>query len=118
MRLSDRDQRNQSIIVSGESGAGKTVSAKYAMRYFATVSCSFGEANVEERVLASSPIMEVVTQHVAQKNTTKLYETVHLRALCPRPSETPRQSGTTTAVALGSTLKSCSTRSIVSSGPT
>ncbi|XP_041853636.1 unconventional myosin-Va-like [Melanotaenia boesemani] len=53
-----RDQRNQSIIVSGESGAGKTVSAKYAMRYFATVSCSSGEANVEERVLASSPIME------------------------------------------------------------
>uniref|UniRef100_A0A3Q3J0W0 Myosin VAb n=1 Tax=Monopterus albus TaxID=43700 RepID=A0A3Q3J0W0_MONAL len=55
-----RDERNQSIIVSGESGAGKTVSAKYAMRYFATVSCSSGEANVEERVLASSPIMEAL----------------------------------------------------------
>ncbi|XP_070686201.1 unconventional myosin-Va-like [Pempheris klunzingeri] len=53
-----RDGRNQSIVVSGESGAGKTVSAKYAMRYFATVSCSSGETNVEERVLASSPIME------------------------------------------------------------
>ncbi|XP_038155169.1 unconventional myosin-Va-like isoform X2 [Cyprinodon tularosa] len=53
-----RDQRNQSIIVSGESGAGKTVSAKYAMRYFATVSSSSGETNVEEKVLASSPIME------------------------------------------------------------
>ncbi|KAM6936965.1 unconventional myosin-Va-like [Xenentodon cancila] len=53
-----RDQRNQSIIISGESGAGKTVSAKYAMRYFATVSCSSGEANIEEQVLASSPIME------------------------------------------------------------
>lgn len=56
---SSRDERNQSIIVSGESGAGKTVSAKYAMRYFATVSGSASEANVEEKVLASNPIMEV-----------------------------------------------------------
>lgn len=54
-----RDERNQSIIVSGESGAGKTVSAKYSMRYFATVSGSSTETSVEEKVLASSPIMEV-----------------------------------------------------------
>ncbi|XP_058500889.1 unconventional myosin-Va-like [Solea solea] len=59
-RQMTRDERNQSIIVSGESGAGKTVSAKYAMRYFATVSCSSGETSVEERVLASNPIMEAL----------------------------------------------------------
>uniref|UniRef100_H3D867 Myosin VAb n=1 Tax=Tetraodon nigroviridis TaxID=99883 RepID=H3D867_TETNG len=53
-----RDGRNQSIVVSGDSGAGKTISAKYAMRYFATVSCSTGETSIEERVLASNPIME------------------------------------------------------------
>jgi len=45
--------------VSGESGAGKTVSAKYVMRYIATVSRSLAQANVEEKVLASNPIMEV-----------------------------------------------------------
>lgn len=50
---------NQSIIVSGESGAGKTVSAKYAMRYFATVGGSEAETQIEKKVLASNPIMEV-----------------------------------------------------------
>lgn len=55
----EREQRDQSIIVSGESGAGKTVSAKYAMRYFATVGGSATETQIEKKVLASSPIMEV-----------------------------------------------------------
>lgn len=45
--------------MSGESGAGKTVSAKYAMRFFATVGGSASDTNVEDKVLASSPIMEV-----------------------------------------------------------
>jgi len=48
--------------VSGESGAGKTVSAKYAMRYFATVCGAEAETQVEKRVLASNPVMEV-TNH-------------------------------------------------------
>ncbi len=61
--------KNQSLIVSGESGAGKTVSAKFAMRYFASVSIGRSSRpgsgsiaagmNIEERVLASNPIMEV-----------------------------------------------------------
>lgn len=45
--------------MSGESGAGKTVSAKYAMRYFAAVGGNTSETHVERKVLASSPIMEV-----------------------------------------------------------
>ncbi|XP_041046932.1 unconventional myosin-Vb isoform X2 [Carcharodon carcharias] len=63
-----RDEKNQSIIVSGESGAGKTVSAKYAMRYFATVGGSANEANVEEKVLASSPIMEAIGNAKTTRN--------------------------------------------------
>uniref|UniRef100_A0A8C6UTR1 Unconventional myosin-Vb n=1 Tax=Neogobius melanostomus TaxID=47308 RepID=A0A8C6UTR1_9GOBI len=63
-----RDERNQSIIVSGESGAGKTVSAKYAMRYFATVGGSSNDTNVEEKVLASSPIMEAIGNAKTTRN--------------------------------------------------
>ncbi|XP_067632478.1 unconventional myosin-Va isoform X2 [Eurosta solidaginis] len=54
----EREKCDLSIIVSGESGAGKTVSAKYAMRYFAAVGGSESETQVERKVLASSPIME------------------------------------------------------------
>ncbi|XP_077328704.1 unconventional myosin-Vc isoform X1 [Lithobates pipiens] len=63
-----RKNRNQSIIVSGESGAGKTVSARYAMRYFATVSKSSSKANVEDRVLASNPITEAVGNAKTTRN--------------------------------------------------
>ncbi|KAJ8247858.1 hypothetical protein GJAV_G00251340 [Gymnothorax javanicus] len=53
-----RNNRNQSIIVSGESGAGKTVSARYTMRYFAVVSKSGRKTHVEDKVLASNPVTE------------------------------------------------------------
>ncbi|KAJ9582514.1 hypothetical protein L9F63_003128, partial [Diploptera punctata] len=64
----EREERDQSIIVSGESGAGKTVSAKYAMRYFATVGGSSTETQVEKKVLASSPIMEAIGNAKTTRN--------------------------------------------------
>ncbi|XP_055517073.1 unconventional myosin-Vc-like isoform X3 [Leucoraja erinacea] len=63
-----RKNRNQSIIVSGESGAGKTVSARYAMRYFATVSKSSSKDCVEDKVLASNPITEAIGNAKTTRN--------------------------------------------------
>jgi hypothetical protein len=57
-----RNQKNQSIIVSGESGAGKTVSAKFAMRYFAAVGGASDETQIEKKILASNPVMEALVQ--------------------------------------------------------
>lgn len=56
----ERNLKDQSIIVSGESGAGKTVSAKHAMRYLASIASSKIKIRVENRVLASNPIMEAI----------------------------------------------------------
>ncbi|AAS52274.1 ADR354Wp [Eremothecium gossypii ATCC 10895] len=67
--LMKNSKQNQTIVVSGESGAGKTVSAKYIMRYFATVEQSnlvgsggsmhhIEMSETEKKILATNPIME------------------------------------------------------------
>lgn len=69
-RCMKMDGQNQTIVVSGESGAGKTVSAKYIMRYFASVEDNTDSVNkvgmdhkaemseVERQILATNPITE------------------------------------------------------------
>ncbi|KAI6649135.1 Unconventional myosin-Vb isoform X2 [Oopsacas minuta] len=49
--------QDQSIIVTGESGAGKTMSACFVMKYFADVTAPREQA-LEKRVLACNPILE------------------------------------------------------------
>ena len=57
---------NQSILVSGESGAGKTVTTKFLMQYLADLSRKVhsesgknnDKSSIEQRVLKSNPILE------------------------------------------------------------
>ena len=63
-----RDNKSQSIIVSGESGAGKTVNAKFAMRYFASVGGAANETQIEKKILASNPLMEAIGNAKTTRN--------------------------------------------------
>lgn len=60
-------EANQSILVSGESGAGKTETTKFVMKYLADITrdkdrrdmgCDQSIYSIEEQVLQSNPILE------------------------------------------------------------
>jgi myosin heavy subunit len=51
------ERRNQSIIISGESGAGKTEATKHCLQYFAMVAGS-AEGNMQDKLLAANPVLE------------------------------------------------------------
>ncbi|GBG30838.1 Myosin-6 [Hondaea fermentalgiana] len=60
--LIERNGRNQSILVSGESGAGKTETVKIVLNYLSYVSSigrkHGGRAYAAERVLRANPVLE------------------------------------------------------------
>uniref|UniRef100_A0A8C5LLH3 Unconventional myosin-XIX n=1 Tax=Leptobrachium leishanense TaxID=445787 RepID=A0A8C5LLH3_9ANUR len=70
------DPVNQSIIVSGESGAGKTWTSRCLMKFYATVAAAYDSimANktverIESRVLDSNPVMEAFGNACTLRNS-------------------------------------------------
>uniref|UniRef100_A0A3P9B7B1 Myosin heavy chain, fast skeletal muscle n=1 Tax=Maylandia zebra TaxID=106582 RepID=A0A3P9B7B1_9CICH len=63
------DRENQSILITGESGAGKTVNTKRVIQYFATIAGSGDrkkdaaatgklQGNLEDQIISANPLLE------------------------------------------------------------
>lgn len=55
------NEKNQAIVISGESGAGKTENAKYAMKLLTSIASddqNNDEPGIEDQILGCNPILE------------------------------------------------------------
>jgi myosin heavy subunit len=94
--VSPGDPRNQSIVISGESGAGKTEATKYIMKYLARITKNKNislihsdgtrspdgkiATSLEDRVLSSNPLLESFgnAQTLRNDNSSRFGKFIHI----------------------------------------
>eukprot|EP00934_Nitzschia_sp_Nitz4_P001421 Nitzschia sp. Nitz4//scaffold184_size43902//21312//25056//NITZ4_007283-RA/size43902-snap-gene-0.27-mRNA-1//-1//CDS//3329539654//1421//frame0 len=93
------EKQNQSILVSGESGAGKTETVKICMNHIATVqqdpnAKAEGESMVVKRILDSNPLLEAFGNAKTRRNDNSSrfgkYIMLQFHHISPKGNEKPR----------------------------
>lgn len=69
------ERKDQCILISGESGAGKTEATKKILQYYAmTCPASQQVETVKDRLLQSNPVLEVTLEPAAWKLDIESYQ--------------------------------------------
>lgn len=75
------NRKNQSVLISGESGAGKTETTKKVLTYLANVAPDSkpkkpGEPGVETKILQSNPLLEALGNAKTLRNSKLILSTI------------------------------------------